>query len=93
MAIVEYKISYITALYLKGDFLPPADIWSMILSAESCIFFSYHQIIRCKLKKDTEFKATALTKNKLGFNLLTDRVMKHLVLADFSYTVMSSDEV
>ena len=57
------------------------------------LFFSCPQKIRCKLKKDTETKATALTKNKLGFNLLTDRVMKYLVLVDFLYPVMFSDEV
>jgi len=93
MIIVEYKIPYITALYLKGDVLPPADIRSMILCAECCFFLAVVIKKRCKLIKDTEAKATALTKNKFGFNLLNGRVMKYLVLVDFLCLVILSDKV
>lgn len=63
-----------------GDTLPPADTCSLILSAECWGIFNYHQDIRCKLKRDTEAKGTTFIKNKVGFNLLTYRVIKYWVL-------------
>lgn len=92
LIIVEYKISRITALYLRG--CPTSSRYT--LQDRKCRtlgFFSYYQKIRCKLKNDTEAKATELMKKKLGFNLLTDRVMKYLVLVDFLYPATSFDDV
>lgn len=75
-----------------GD-LPPADICSLILSAECWGIFNYHQEIRCRLKSNTKAKGTTFIKNKVGFNLLTNRVIKYLVLVDFLYLRTLSDEV
>lgn len=72
---------------------PPADICSLILSAECWGIFNYHQEIRRKLKRDTKAKGTTFIKNKVGFNLLTNRVLKYLLLVDFLYPRTLSDEV
>lgn len=52
----------------------------------------YHQEITCKLKRDTKAKGDTFIKNKVVFNLLTNRVIKYLVLVDFLYPIILSDE-
>lgn len=94
MMTAEYNISHSTVLNLR-DVLPPVDLCSVILSAECCFLFQLSPEEKMQNCKRTHKSNCTYEKKpkKLGFSLLTDKVMKYLVLVRLLYPIRLSDEV